>query len=58
MTVNRFCSSGLQAIAIGAEKIIDYTPRPNYLDRFADRIGAAMINMMGTSLGLEKPVLR
>ncbi|MDH5377005.1 MAG: S49 family peptidase [Gammaproteobacteria bacterium] len=29
---------------IGEEKIVDYTPRPNYLDRFADRIGVAMAN--------------
>jgi len=26
---------------IGQEKIIDYTPRPNYLDRFAEKIGVS-----------------
>ena len=31
---------------IEAEKIIDYTPRPNYLDRFADRLGVAMANIL------------
>ena len=30
---------------IEAEKIIDYTPRPNYLDRFADRLGVAMASI-------------
>ena len=26
---------------IGEEKVVDYTPRPNYLDRFAEKIGVA-----------------
>jgi len=26
---------------IGEEKVIDYTPRPNYLDRFAEKIGVS-----------------
>ncbi len=27
---------------IGIEKIADYTPRPNYIDRFADKFGASI----------------
>lgn len=29
---------------IGLEDIVDYTPRPNYLDRFAGRFGASVVN--------------
>ena len=29
---------------IGHENIVDYTPRPNYLDRFAGRFGASVVN--------------
>ena len=38
---------------IEAEKIIDYTPRPNYLDRFADRLGVAMANIMTKTFELK-----
>lgn len=38
---------------IGEENIVDYTSRPNYLDRFADRIGVTMANVMANSLGLQ-----
>lgn len=31
---------------IGAEDIIDYTPRPNYLDQFAGRLGASIANLV------------
>lgn len=27
---------------VGAENIVDYTPRPNYLDRFAGKLGASI----------------
>lgn len=37
---------------IGVENIVDFTPRPNYLDRFADRIGVTLANVMSNSLGL------
>ncbi|WP_455198431.1 S49 family peptidase [Kaarinaea lacus] len=37
---------------IGVEKIVDYTPRQNYLDRFADRFGAAMANVLATTMGI------
>ena len=38
---------------IEAEKIIDYTPRPNYLDRFADRLGVAMASIFERGLKLQ-----
>lgn len=38
---------------VGEEDIVDYTARPNYLDRFADRIGVTMANVMSNSLGLQ-----
>ena len=38
---------------IEADKIIDYTPRPNYLDRFADRIGVAMASIFERSFNLQ-----
>ncbi|MCW8900205.1 MAG: signal peptide peptidase SppA [Gammaproteobacteria bacterium] len=38
---------------IEAEKIIDYTPRPNYLDRLADRIGVAMASILSRSFNLQ-----
>lgn len=38
---------------IEAETIIDYTPRPNYLDRFADRLGVAMASIFERSFNLQ-----
>lgn len=38
---------------IEAEKIIDYTPRPNYLDRFADRLGVAMASIFEKGFSLR-----
>lgn len=38
---------------IEAEKIIDYTPRQNYLDRFADRLGVAMASIFERSFNLQ-----
>lgn len=35
-------SSTVARDKIGAEEIIDYTPRPNYLDRFAGKLGASI----------------
>jgi protease-4 len=31
---------------IGAEDIIDYTPRPNYLDQFTGKLGASIANLV------------
>lgn len=38
---------------VEAEKIIDYTPRPNYLDRFADRLGVAMASIFEGKINLQ-----
>jgi len=38
---------------VGNEKIVDYTVRPNFLDRFADKVGAAMGREISTSVGLQ-----
>ena len=38
---------------VEAEKIIDYTPRPNYLDRFADRLGVAMASIFEKNFGIQ-----
>ncbi len=43
---------------IGEEKIVDYTTRPNYFDRFAERIGATMANVISNNLGLKTAMLR
>ncbi|NQY26764.1 MAG: S49 family peptidase [Piscirickettsiaceae bacterium] len=39
-------SSTVARDMIGAEDIIDYTPRPNYLDRFAGSLGATLSNLL------------
>lgn len=39
-------SSTVARDIIGAEDIIDYTPRPNYLDRFAGKLGASLSQLM------------
>lgn len=36
---------------IKQEKIVDFTPRPDYLQRFADRFGVAMARAMTTLMG-------
>ncbi|MBL4638120.1 MAG: S49 family peptidase, partial [Proteobacteria bacterium] len=48
-------SSHVAREIIGAEEIIDYTPRPNYLDRFAGKLGASLSQMMlqSSTLGMH-----
>jgi len=43
---------------IGAEKLVDYTRRPQFFDRFADRIGVTMANVLASSLGINQATLR
>ena len=43
---------------IGAENIVDYTARPDYFERFADRIGAAMANVLADGFSLKSVSLR
>ena len=38
---------------IEAEKIIDYTPRATFLDRFADRLGVAMASIFERNFNLQ-----
>ena len=38
---------------IEAEKIIDYTPRVSYLDRFADRLGVAMAGIFERGFNIQ-----
>jgi len=43
---------------IKAEKIVDFTPKPNYLDRFAERFGMAMAKVMTEVLGMKEGSIR
>ena len=38
---------------IGQEKIVDFTPRPDYLDRFAERLGVAFADTMSSILNIQ-----
>jgi protease-4 len=38
---------------IGAEKIVDFTPRANFIDRFANQLGASVAKMMMQTLGSQ-----
>lgn len=38
---------------IGVKNIVDFTSRPNFLNRFADRIGVTLANTMAGSFGLQ-----
>lgn len=42
---------------IGEEKIVDFTPQPNYLNRFAERLGVAIGRQLPLSIGAT-PTLR
>ncbi len=42
---------------IGEEKLVDFTPQPNYLNRFAERLGVAIGRQLPMSIGAT-PVLR
>ncbi|MGM0592980.1 MAG: S49 family peptidase [Pseudomonadota bacterium] len=43
---------------IEAEKVKDYTPRPDLLKRIADRIGASMANVLSERAGLSHGTIR
>ena len=43
---------------IKAEKIKDFTPKPNYLDRFAERLGATMANTLIQQFKLESNTIQ
>lgn len=46
-------SSHVAREVIGAEDIIDFTKRENYLDRFAKRLGSAMVHTIYTNAMLQ-----
>lgn len=37
---------------IGAENVVDFTPKPDFFKRFADRLGTSMANVLSEQLGL------
>lgn len=51
-------SSKVARDIIKAEDIVDYTSRPNYWERFADRIGASAANTLASVLKLDAMVPR
>jgi len=38
---------------IGEEKLVDYTVKPTFIDRFADRLGTSMGTVLANTLGLQ-----
>ncbi len=51
-------SSYVAREVIGAKKIVNYTLKPNPLERFAEKIGASFAGVMSTKLGLDGLELR
>ena len=43
---------------IGAENVVDFTPKPDLFKRFADRLGASMANVLSDKVGLNPGSLR
>lgn len=43
---------------IGAKQVVDFTPKPDLLKRFADRLGVSMANVMSSKLGINPESLR
>ncbi len=43
---------------IGAEEIVDFTPKPSYLDQFAKQLGASFGTTISAALGIDKIELR
>jgi len=43
---------------IGVEDVVDYTPKPDFFKRFADRLGATMANVLSEQVGLSAGSLR
>ncbi|MDH5436077.1 MAG: S49 family peptidase, partial [Gammaproteobacteria bacterium] len=51
-------SSHVAREVVGQERIKDFTVRPDYLQRFTDRLGMAMANVFSSQLGLDKTRLK
>lgn len=43
---------------VGAENLVDFTVRANYLDRFAERFGAGFAKMMAQTLGINAAAIQ
>ncbi|MCL6268750.1 S49 family peptidase [Sansalvadorimonas sp. 2012CJ34-2] len=43
---------------IGHEDIVDFTVKPGFFDRFAQKVGSSAAQALGVSLGLEGPAVR
>lgn len=43
---------------IEAEEVVDFTPKPDFFERFADRVGASMANVVSDKLGLNAGTIR
>ncbi len=37
---------------IGVEQVVDFTPKPDFFKRFADRLGASAANVLGDRMGI------
>lgn len=46
-------TSSVARDVVKAEKIVDYTVRPRFLDRFAERLGAGFAKVVASTIGLE-----
>ncbi len=46
-------SSFVARNVVGVEKIVNFTVRESYFDRFADRIGATVASMLAQNIGLQ-----
>ena len=51
-------SSFVAREVVGVEKIVDFTTKQDFLDRFADQIGASMANVIVTAAGMGQGNLR
>ncbi len=51
-------SSYVAREVVGEERIVDFTHKPNPLERFADRLGASFANVLATQLGLSQQPIR
>lgn len=43
---------------IEAEEVVDFTPKPDFFERFAERLGASMANVLSEKAGLNPGTLR
>ena len=51
-------SSFVAREVVGVEKIVDFTRRQDFFDRFAGQIGASMANVIVTAMGMSQTNLR